>query len=426
MGAKFSVPQFGLGNFDAFSHCSFQVHNFLRSRKNLTEVKSSTSNVAKSCDHQGPGDRVNILAGLKEATHPIPGGNEMSSSETNYSKTGISSTNRVVVSLLKSLKTLEIQDKVAQHEEIALERQEAQNYGLKCNAAGDSRANQVSFRSTLSLGEQSLLGFSTTQCGDVIYTAFIRMKNARVDEYEILKKTSARKIAGLERQLKCKIKMYEEAFKMRAQIVFKFEIQGSNYRDVLKCRTSLPNSITERLVSADSFLEEDVARGLAYIESRSFLHCDVASRNVLLFNPSTLHAAPYPVAKLGDFGLAFRLRPAATNGQHRQDYEAFDDDDNVSCDDNAVVFDGSQRMANNITRIPIKWTAPESIRTRRHTCTPGLFIIYSGVFELLLVSYWEANDWTKPWKTDFVQGIACISSTVREHTCALSDLSGLI
>lgn len=70
-----------------------------------------------------------------------------------------------------------------------------------------------------------MIDFLKTQSGDITYSIFIRLKNVRVDEYEILKKASACKIAGLEKQLTCTIKVHEEAFKMRAQacLCFKFK-----------------------------------------------------------------------------------------------------------------------------------------------------------------------------------------------------------
>ncbi|KAM3179815.1 hypothetical protein ACTXT7_017539, partial [Hymenolepis weldensis] len=268
MGAKLSVHRFDLRKFDAFSKDSSQVHKFLQSRMNQTEGKRSTNDVATSCKYQMFTNKTNILVDHNEGTHRRPTSNERSASETNYNETDISSMNGDVESIQKGLGTREVKEQMIQRGQIASEHQETENYELmvgvitkakknllKCDAAGDSHTSQVSFRTTSALGEHSSLGFSKTESGDIVYTAFIRMKNTRVDEYEILKKISARKVTGLEKQLNCRIKLHEEAFKMRAQIVFKFEIQGSDYRDVLKCRNSLPNCIIERLISADSFQE---------------------------------------------------------------------------------------------------------------------------------------------------------------------------
>ena len=108
----------------------------------------------------------------------------------------------------------------------------------------------------------------------------------------------------------------------------------------------------------------DVARGLGYMEAHSYLHCDVAARNVLLF-PSTKHPS-HPVAKLADFGLALRLKSASPSGP------SIDNDTDISV---PVCPTGSQRMA-NFTRIPIKWTAPESIRTRVGLCYYRLHLFH--------------------------------------------------
>ncbi|KAL5105684.1 Tyrosine-protein kinase CSK [Taenia crassiceps] len=108
----------------------------------------------------------------------------------------------------------------------------------------------------------------------------------------------------------------------------------------------------------------DVARGLTYMEAHSYLHCDVAARNVLLF--SSANHPFYPVAKLGDFGLAFRLQSSPSSSSPTSAYRvtgAVDFDDGKRP---TPPLPGSQRMT-NITRIPIKWTAPESIRTRIFT-----------------------------------------------------------
>lgn len=68
--------------------------------------------------------------------------------------------------------------------------------------------------------------------------------------------TLPRKVAGLEKQLSCRTELCEETFKVRAQIVVKFEIEGLDYGDVLKCRIFQPICMTERLVSTDRSLKK--------------------------------------------------------------------------------------------------------------------------------------------------------------------------
>nr|CDS31895.1 hypothetical protein HmN_000066600 [Hymenolepis microstoma] len=46
----------------------------------------------------------------------------------------------------------------------------------------------------------SKLGFVEQESGDIIFTAYILMKSARQDEYEMLKKVSQHRIRGLEKQ----------------------------------------------------------------------------------------------------------------------------------------------------------------------------------------------------------------------------------
>ncbi|VDO12782.1 unnamed protein product [Rodentolepis nana] len=106
----------------------------------------------------------------------------------------------------------------------------------------------------------SKLGFIEQESGEIVFTAYIQMKNARQDEYEMLKKVSHHRIRGLEKQQNCKIQFFDEALEMKAQRVYMLQITGPGYREVMTCKNSLPKCIIERLITADSSLDELFSR----------------------------------------------------------------------------------------------------------------------------------------------------------------------
>ncbi|CDS35911.1 conserved hypothetical protein [Echinococcus multilocularis] len=100
------------------------------------------------------------------------------------------------------------------------------------------------------------LGFTETDAGDIILTAYLRMKGTGPDEYAYVKKTSERRLRGLQTQQNCKIKLYDEPTEQRTLMVHKLRIFGSSYREVVRCKNSLPRCITDRLITAHASLDE--------------------------------------------------------------------------------------------------------------------------------------------------------------------------
>ncbi|VDM59237.1 unnamed protein product [Angiostrongylus costaricensis] len=98
-----------------------------------------------------------------------------------------------------------------------------------------------------------------------------------------------------------------------------------------------------------------IARALSYLHGKSFVHRDIAARNVLVSTPKC--------AKLTDFGLSRAL-----------DYDA--------------IYTASRG------KLPIKWLAPESINYREFSMASDIWM-YG-------VCVWEIMSWgVKPW-----QGVA--------------------
>uniref|UniRef100_A0A8C9XEA5 non-specific protein-tyrosine kinase n=1 Tax=Sander lucioperca TaxID=283035 RepID=A0A8C9XEA5_SANLU len=99
-----------------------------------------------------------------------------------------------------------------------------------------------------------------------------------------------------------------------------------------------------------------ICKALVYLEGVNMVHRDIAVRNVLVASPDCV--------KLGDFGLSRYI-------EHEEYYKA------------------------SVTRLPIKWMAPESINFRRFTTASDVWMFAVCMWEIMSVGqqpfFWLEN-----------------------------------
>ncbi|VDD76755.1 unnamed protein product [Mesocestoides corti] len=99
-------------------------------------------------------------------------------------------------------------------------------------------------------------GFTQIETGEVFLTAYLREQTAGTGEYAKIKKRSERSLKGLQCQQDCQIKLYDETTEWRTFVVHKIRIRGPGYREVIRCKNSLPRCISEHLITAHSNVDE--------------------------------------------------------------------------------------------------------------------------------------------------------------------------
>ena len=107
----------------------------------------------------------------------------------------------------------------------------------------------------------------------------------------------------------------------------------------------LHKNYSKTLISTLHLYSRQLAEAMAYLESKSFIHRDIALRNIFLLNQEHI--------KLGDFGLARVLNP-----------------------DNNVYIMAPDR------KIPFAWCAPESLKRREFTHAADAWMYAVTLWEL--------------------------------------------
>lgn len=110
--------------------------------------------------------------------------------------------------------------------------------------------------------KRSVLGFELLPSGGVVFTAYLKIPGDQESEtgWRILRKKIERHLKGLERQFKCDIALSDKQSWFRATPVHELTILGGCFRDVLKCKSALPDIAQNLLITS----EENSVNRLGY------------------------------------------------------------------------------------------------------------------------------------------------------------------
>lgn len=149
-----------------------------------------------------------------------------------------------------------------------------------------------------------------------------------------------------------------------------------------------------------------ISTALSYLESKNYVHRDVAARNVLVCSHNCV--------KLADFGLSRNLQPSAplaasrrlgdhVRRQHDQQYQT---DLHLQQD----LYVGAPRV-----KLPVRWLAPESLVFRRFTSASDVWMFAVCVWELFQLG--QARPWAHLRNNQVLAAIESGQRLARPEAC---------
>ncbi|CAG09125.1 unnamed protein product, partial [Tetraodon nigroviridis] len=121
-----------------------------------------------------------------------------------------------------------------------------------------------------------------------------------------------------------------------------------------------------------------ICKALVYLEGVNMVHRDIAVRNILVAGPDCV--------KLGDFGLSRYIEDEEYyKGQRRarRPTRVASESERRKSDDHVLASSSAFSFAASVTRLPIKWMAPESINFRRFTTASDVWMFAVCMWEIM-------------------------------------------